>query len=68
MFLKPAGQPNTFDVFLGSGWDNWGQVRVNPDGTLIPCGGIAMDSFLLQRIKNRLSVMFYSDLRSKRKR
>lgn len=68
MFLKQAGQPNTYDVFLGQGWDNWSRVRINQDGTASCIGGISLSPHFLQHAQNRVSSMFYSDLRSKRRK
>lgn len=28
MFIKPLDNPREYDVFLGSGWENWVRVRV----------------------------------------
>ena len=68
MYILPAGQPNTFDVFLSTGWDNWCQVRVNDDGTITPIKGIRLAAHFLTHVRNVIGNIFYSDLRSKRKR
>jgi hypothetical protein len=68
MYLKPAGIPNTFDVFLGVGWDNWSRVQVREDGTVVPIKGISLNSHFRQHVQNIVSSLFYSDLRSKRRK
>lgn len=69
MFIKPSGvEVNTFDVFLGEGWDNWSRVRVNEDGTVTPVKGLALNSHFLNYVKNSITSIFYSDLRSKRRK
>lgn len=29
MFIKPLDNPREYDVFLGTGWENWVRVRVS---------------------------------------
>ena len=30
MFIKPLWDTNTYDIFLGKGWENWIRVFVTP--------------------------------------
>ena len=69
MYLKPAGtEPNTFDVFLGTGWDNWSRVRIGEDGVPVVTKGLSLNSHFRTHIQHVVSSLFYSDLRTKKKR
>ena len=69
MYLKPAGvAPNTFDVFLGEGWDNWSRVRVADDGQVVVTAGIQLNNHFRTHVQHVVSSLFYSDLRAKRKK
>lgn len=68
MYLKPAGEPNTFDVFLGEGWDSWSRARLNPDGSVVITHGIRLKGHFLSHLQNMIQNVFYSDLRSKKRK
>jgi len=69
MYLKPSGtEPNTFDVFLGEGWDNWSRVRIENDGQVSVIGGIQLNNHFRTHIQHVAGSVFYSDLRAKRRK
>ena len=69
MYLKPCGiAPNTFDCFLGEGWDNWSRVRVETDGQVTVIAGIPLKNHFLTHIQHVVPSLFYSDLRAKRRK
>lgn len=67
MYLKQVGEVNTFDVFLGEGWNNWSRVKVKDDGEPVVTKGLSLNNHFLSHVKQVISTIFYSDLRKKRK-
>lgn len=68
MYLKQTGESNTYDVFLGEGWNNWSRVKIKEDGTGVVTKGLHLNHHFLSHIKSVVSTIFYSDLRSKRRK
>ena len=68
MYIKPSGEVNTYDVYLGTGWTNWSRVHIKEDGTPVAVKGIQLNHHFLSHLQAMVSTIFYSDLRSKRRR
>lgn len=68
MYLKQTGEANTYDVFLGEGWLNWSRVKIKDDGGAVVTKGIHLNNNFLNHIQQAVCNIFYSDLRSKRKK
>lgn len=68
MYLKPTGETNTYDVFLGEGWTNWSRVQINQDGTVTQLKGIPLNYHFLKHLQNAVSSIFYGDLRGRKRK
>ena len=67
MYLKQAGESNTYDVFLGEGWLNWSRVKIKEDGQATVVRGLNLNNHFLNHVQSVVSTIFYSDLRRKKK-
>jgi len=69
MYLKPAGiDTNTFDCFLGEGWDNWSRVKIGTDGVPVVIAGLALNSHFRTHIQHVVSSLFNRDLRTRKRK
>lgn len=52
MFIKRLA-PNIYDVFIGSGWDNWTRVR-RERGSVVVIAGRGLNQFGLNKVKEKI--------------
>lgn len=68
MYIKQTGESNTYDVFLGEGWNNWSRCQINPDGTVKVVKGLPLNYHFLKHLQNAVSSIFYGDLRGRKRK
>ena len=53
MFIKRL-KPNVYDVFVGSGWNNWTRVTRTQSGVQVVSGNM-LDQKTLNHVKTRIT-------------
>lgn len=61
MLIKPLYEPNRYDIFLGTGWENW--MRVNVKSSEVE---VINKSDNVEVTKKLLELIFYKIRRYKR--